>query len=301
LSLEGAIATSLQLPAILVSNLSHKASHAYKTYEIPKRSGGVRTIHHPSRELKALQRWLLRRLVETWKVHDAAYAYRQGRNVFQHASVHQDSSFLLRIDLAEFFPSITAADVYVYLSTKPPGTQAWNRDDTELFVNLVTRHGRLTIGAPTSPALSNALCWELDVELAKLGNAIGAKYTRYADDMYFSTAQPNILTSVPDAVDGILNALSCPRALRRNPGKTQHSSKRRRRRVTGLVLSSDGRAVVGRCRKREVRALVHQLDTLPPEAKQRLRGLISHIRSIEPEFVNALILKYGATRLQGLT
>lgn len=295
--LDEQMASALQLPVQFINGLANKASHAYKTYSIQKKSGGLRTIHHPSRELKALQRWLLANLVATWPVHDSAYAYRSSRNIRDHAAVHEGSSFLLRIDLVEFFPSITKDDLTKYLGRRPSGTVNWTEADQELFTSIVCRHDRLTIGAPSSPAISNALCWDLDIELSALAEKSGAAYTRYADDIFFSTSQPGVLASVPAAVDQILAKLSCPAMLKRNMSKTFHSSKRNRRRVTGIVLSSDGRAVVGRHRKRKVRAMIHRFEQLTLEEQEHLRGLVSYVRGFDPDFVNALVLKYGVAKV----
>lgn len=297
MSLADELAVSLQLPVQLVLGLAHKATHSYKTYEIPKKSGGTRTIHHPSRELKALQRWMLRKVVWQWKVHDAAFAYKLGRNIYQHAQAHEKSRYLLRLDLSEFFPSIKFNDILAYLDQRPPGTEQWDGDDRVLFALVISRHGELTIGAPTSPSVSNALCWELDSQLARFAHEEGLIYTRYADDLFFSSQVPNKLGSVPSFVDGVLNELRCPSGLRRNIAKTRHSSKRGRRMVTGIVLSSDGHAVLGRARRREIRGLVHQFESLLPEGRERLKGLLAFARSIEPEFINSLVLKYGSTRI----
>lgn len=98
------MSSELSLPAGYVARLIRTASHQYKRYEIPKRGGGMREIFHPSRRLKALQRWLLANVVESWPVHGAAMAYIPGVSIMDNARVHAESKYLLRMDLEKFFP-----------------------------------------------------------------------------------------------------------------------------------------------------------------------------------------------------
>jgi len=291
------MSSGLKLPVRFVEGTARRASYAYKVYEIRKRDGGSRQVAHPARPLKALQRWLLRNVIERWPVHDAAYGYVAGRNIHQHAARHAASGYLLRIDFASFFPSITARDIDTFLATQPPGTTDWTDDDRRIFVQLVCKSGALTIGAPTSPALSNALCFQLDRLCTALAADKGLVYTRYADDLFFSTTTPDVLKSVPKALDDILSKLDTPSRLTINSKKERHSSRRGRRQVTGIVLSSDGRAVLGRGRKRYIRRQIHRIDSLQPAERASLRGLIAFATDVEPQFINALILKYGRKRV----
>jgi Reverse transcriptase (RNA-dependent DNA polymerase) len=291
------MANSLGLPERVIQAFANKANHAYKTYFIDKRGGGFREIHHPSKELKALQRWLLHNVIMQWPVHSKAAAYRPNLGIANNAQEHVHSRYLLRMDFQDFFPSITEHDVRTYLERSDGGTKRWDSTDLDLFVALVCRHGCLTIGAPTSPALSNALCFELDRQLDLAANAREVTYTRYADDLFFSTTKTDILKSVPEVVVSILATLDLPAALLIRESKTRHSSKRGRRQVTGLVLRSDDVIGIGRKRKRYIRGLIHKFDLLSPSERRRLSGLLAFARSIEPDFINALIMKFGPERI----
>jgi RNA-directed DNA polymerase len=176
------MANQLGLPATYITNLARGASYEYKQYPIAKRPGGHRLIHHPSQRLKALQRWLLINVIEHLPVHACATAYRKGRSIFDNAGIHASSRYLLRMDLTNFFPSITDADLRKYITQHSRLFGEWTADDIESFCALVCRYGVLTIGAPTSPALSNAICHDLDVSLQAISDARGIAYTRYADD-----------------------------------------------------------------------------------------------------------------------
>lgn len=283
----------LFLPANHIAQLAKTASHQYKIYKINKHGGDTRTIEHPSRRLKTLQKWLLTNVIETWPVHDAATAYRKGTSILNNAQLHVGNAYLLRMDLKEFFPSLRSDDLRTYKDRRPSLFQNWTHDDFTWFLSLVCRFNRLTIGAPTSPAISNALCFDLDVKLDSIGQLLGVTYTRYADDMFFSTNEKNVLTKIEQQIKTALAGLNIPRGLSLNEHKTRHSSKKGARRVTGIILGSDGKTHVGRKLKRQVRSQVHKLDYLSPDERSRLAGVISYIIGFDPEFLNVLINKYG--------
>src|SRR6266568_8997046 len=96
----------LALSVSFLLKLAATASYRYKEYTIPKRTVGRRTIHHPARELKLVQRWLLRNVLNKLPVHAAATAYREGSNIRLNAETHVTNSYILRVDFQDFFPSL---------------------------------------------------------------------------------------------------------------------------------------------------------------------------------------------------
>ena len=292
--LQALMAHSLSLTPGYVGRLANTASYRYKHFTIPKARGGRRDIFHPARPLKALQRWLQSEIISKLPVHDAAAAYRKGRNIADHARIHLKSRYLLRVDLTSFFESITAEDISAYINSHGSHLPAgWTNADTQLFVAIVCMNGRLTIGAVTSPGISNALCFVLDERLARWCAETDITYTRYADDMFFSTSVPDLLGNVPALVEETLGSVPYPASLHINYSKTRHSSLKRRRRVTGLVLSAQGRLCLGRGLKRRIRSQIHRLDTLDTRERTQLAGLLAHVKDLEPAFFNRLVLKYG--------
>ena len=287
------ICNELSLPSSYVRRLVLSASHQYKRYEIPKKAGGTRTILHPSKRLKALQRWLLANIIEVWPVHPAAMAYRKGLTILDNAKVHAKSKYLLRMDLQNFFPSLKVQDMREYSKKRPGLFVGWTSEDFESFCRLVFREGQLTIGAPTSPAVSNALCFDLDVAISALCQSHGVAYTRYADDFFFSNSEKGVLVQVQSEVETLVASFQIPVGLQINKAKTRHSSKRKSRRVTGIVIGSDEAAHVSRHTKRKVRSQVHRLEILSPKERASLAGMISYITGFEPDFMNVLIMKYG--------
>jgi RNA-directed DNA polymerase len=295
------MSTELSVPLKYVERVVNSASHQYKGYTIPKRNGGERLILHPSRRLKALQRWLLSNVIESWPVHQAAMAYRSQRSIFDNAKAHAKSNYLLRMDMENFFPSITSQDMFAFMAKRPTLFEGWTAEDQDGFCRLIFRKGRLTIGAPTSPAISNAICLDLDSALSGISIRHGVVYTRYADDLFFSSGTKQVLYGVEADVKVAVTSLQIPRELRINAAKTKHSSKRGTRRVTGIVLGSDGVPYVSRETKRYIRSLVNQVDRLNEPERPKLAGLIAYVTGFEPDFMNRLILKYGPEKVERAT
>jgi RNA-directed DNA polymerase len=287
------MAKALGLPQSHVEGLAHAASHSYKQYTIKKVAGGTRTIHHPSKALKSLQRWLNAEVVSSWPLHSSAMAYRKGKSILDNAAAHRHSNYLLRMDFSDFFGSIKDTDVDKYIWTRPMQFTTWSQEDIEIFKKIVFRYGSLTIGAPTSPSVANALCFDMDAQLFDACSKLEVIYTRYADDLFFSTTHPDILGKLEDEVSSIVAVLTLPSGLSLNVGKTRHSSRKGARRVTGIVLGSDGETYIGRDLKRRIRAMLHKYATLTVEDRERLKGLLGYATGLDPDFKNSLITKYG--------
>jgi RNA-directed DNA polymerase len=285
----------LALSVSYLQKLADTASHRYKEYSIPKKTDGMRTIHHPARELKLLQRWLLRNVLSELPIHGAATAYREGSSTKLNADMHVSHNYLLRIDFQDFFPSLTSEDILTLLRANQTllAKGQMTETDIDFITQIVCRFGSLTIGAPTSPSLSNAIMFAFDDTWWRAARDRDVTYTRYADDLYFSTNQPNVLRDMLDGVRQHLMAQRAP-ALRINDKKTVFSSRKRRRLTAGLVLTSDLRISVGRHKKRMLKSWVKKLKDKELDSLQvaSLKGWIAHLRSVEPDFVIALERKY---------
>lgn len=291
-----AISAELGLDLGYIERIARTASHHYKHYTIDKRSGGTRDIYHPSRELKSLQRWILKRIIRTdsFPVHESVFAYERGMSIVKHARAHANSRFLLRMDFINFFESIEADDIEILIDDSRARLQPdWTSDDTELFCSIVCRRGRLTMGAVTSPSLSNRVCIRLDGKLKDLASEHDSCYTRYADDMYFSSNLPDRLGLIEKRIPDIVAGLSLPQNLRLNLDKTRHTSRKQRRVVTGVVITCNGDVSLGRPLKRKIRHFAFRWDELTSKERAWLSGMLAYGRQVEPDFINRLFLKYG--------
>ena len=289
------LSNKLLLESSYVEKLAQTASQRYKTYPIPKKSGGVRSIYHPAKELKALQKVIYEDLLMKLPLHQCAYAYKKKVNLHDHAKVHSGAKFLLRMDFKNFFESISADDIRTFINANSTLLlDEWSEDDTELLTKIVCRHSSLTIGSVTSPHLSNSICYSLDEQLNSISLIDEVKYTRYADDLYFSTSKPDVLPKIQKSVLKIVKQLQLPKAIKINYSKTHHSSSKNKMAVTGLVLTNDGQISIGKKKKSEIKSMVYGWDKLDKEKQKYLVGYLSFCSSVEPAFINTLCRKYGA-------
>ncbi len=280
-----------------IRSLVATAQFRYKVYPIPKRQPGqFRLIAQPTPEVKLLQRWLISAVFSVLPIHRAAKAYRDKTSIADHATVHAGNRFLLKMDFKDFFHSIVASDVERLLLEKGK----YSLEEASLIAQIVCwrnkRQGTLclSIGAPSSPILSNILMYEFDKRISTICRAKKVKYTRYADDLAFSTSRKNVLADLEADVESVCRQINFPQ-LTINRDKTVSTSKKFRRVLAGLVLTTAGEVSLGREKKRALRAEVHRYTngTLAPEAIGALRGRLAFAWSVEPDYVRSLLRKYG--------
>jgi hypothetical protein len=265
----------------------------YVEFEIDKATGGKRRIAAPRAALKRVQRIILARILAKIPVHDACHGFVAKRSVVTNAEPHQRAAVVIKMDLRDFFPSVhyrrvaglfrslgyseflagTLAGLTTHRPVLPDGTVVWP--------------GALPQGAPTSPAIANLVARSLDRRLAGLAERVGARYTRYADDLTFSFAET---PEIPigrfcwwvDQIcqqEGFVENVAKRRILRR--GNQQ--------RVTGVVVNSG--LFVPREARRRFRAILHNCrkNGLAAEARGRedfadyLRGFAAYVNMVQPE------------------
>lgn len=278
--------------------VANSATPRYFETKIKKKDGTDRKIYQPARELKAIQRVIHDGILNRLPIHPAAHAYRKGINLKHHVVIHQNNNFLARFDFRNFFPSIDKSDITKFVNSNSKTIHTdWCLKDTELLVKLVCYKGALVIGAATSPILSNCICYQLDKRIMQVSLEADVTYSRYADDMYFSTNEPNILFDFSSKLVNIIRELDYPKNLWLNKKKTIHTSKKRLRRITGLVLTPDGNVSIGRRKKRELRSKIFQWNSLSEKEKLSLKGMLAYISSVEPDLINRLCRKFGSKKV----
>lgn len=287
--------------------LIRSAPYRYKVYQIPKREAGkMRTIAQPAREIKPLQYWVMHHVLDVYPVHDAAKAYRKGGCILANAYPHATNRFLLKMDFRDFFPSIKSVDFKRFLREHAEGGQ-WTEDEVDYLSRILfwksDRKGdlRLSIGAPSSPMLSNILLYRFDEEVSAMCAKFDVTYTRYADDLSFSTNRFGILKRIERNIPEICTRLEYPRLLV-NRKKTVHVSKKAARRVTGLILTNEGNVSIGREKKRLIRAQLHSYTKSLLDAKgmKSLAGIVAYVNSVEPLFLKRLAEMYGHDAIERL-
>lgn len=266
--------------------LSHKEK-AYSTFNVPKKNGNLREINAPSKKMKHTQRWILDNILHKLNVGYFSHGFVPGRSIVTNASSHVNQDLVLEIDIKDFFPSVQFGSVYyVFKSAGYSKKVAW------LLADLCTYHWKLPQGAPTSPTLANLATLNLDDKIAKYCARRNFRYSRYADDITISGSfdlpihKKKIIEIIED--DGF--------AINKN--KTRMFSKSSSQKVTGLIVND--KVSIGRKRKKNIRAIVHNILKNGPEKENRkndpffrekLFGHLGHANSVEPEFANPLISK----------
>jgi RNA-directed DNA polymerase len=268
----------------------------YVIFSIPKRSGGKRLIMAPKRRLKAIQRKLLALLVEKLPVGDQAHAFRRGHNIRTGAEPHVGKRLVLKLDLKDFFPSVTFARVrglliaygysYPVASTLSVLMTEAERQPVEVDGNIFhvpigERH--CVQGAPTSPGLCNALLLRLDHRLAGLAKRRGLAYTRYADDLSFSGEMDR---KAAHKVRSVVGQIVTEEGFTINADKTRLMGQGSRQSVTGVVVNKN--LGLSRQERRRLRAMAHQLSCQEDGAEKpglfaRLEGKVAYLCMLNPQ------------------
>ena len=162
--------------------IGNNVENNYKVYKIKKRSHGYRTIYEPNKTLKYIQRQILNNILNNKSISKYATAYHKGISLRDNAIPHINKDIVLKLDIKNFFESISFGDVYnacfsMDSFSKPVGM---------LLTYLCTYSDHLTQGSPTSSYISNLVMKEFDEELGSWCEENNISYTRYSDDMTFS-------------------------------------------------------------------------------------------------------------------
>jgi RNA-directed DNA polymerase len=288
----------------------------YTRRVVPKRSGnGARVILAPKRELKALQRKVLEELVARVPVALSVHGFVKGRSTVTNARQHVGKQIVLKLDLKDFFPSVTFPRVrgqfialgysFSVASTLALLCTEYDReeyvyDGTRYFVSIGPRH--LVQGAPTSPALANLVAWRLDRRLGGLATKHGFTYTRYADDLTFSG---NDVADV-HLVRGVAQRIIRAENFAPNTTKTRLARQSARQMVTGIVVNET--IAVPRRTRRRLRAIMHNAQATGlaaqnrdhrPGFEQYLEGMIAYIHAVNPQHAAALRAQLDALATAG--
>lgn len=303
-----AISDYLGVDSDVVSNIVEKAPENYRRYKIAKASGGFRWIYHPAKETKAAQVAAVNLLDYGLLISSSAYGYVRGlkRPLYRNAEMHKDKKFLLKLDFNNFFPSIMPKDFVGICSGKLRfGGALLVEEDFEFLTKLffvfnsnMRLQWFLGIGAPSSPFVSNWVMSDLDRNISSLAERFGVVYTRYADDLCFSSDNKDVLLSFETKVKTLVIQTDSPR-LSFNDKKRRFASKNTKRRICGLTLTHLGEVKLPRDFKRKVRTLIYKYKKkeLDEDSVQVLGGYLGYIKDSDPEYLNNLSIKFGANAI----
>ena len=223
--------------------------------------GGTRCISAPEIRLRNIQRKLLYILEDVYEPKICAYGFISGKSICDNADKHLKKNQVLNIDLKDYFTQINFGRVRGMLLKKP--YEIGNEAATTL-AQIMCYKGKLPQGAPTSPIVANMICAPMDNHFMKLAKEYHMQYTRYADDITFSTKNvfpANIVyldNSIPQIGSKVLKILSRD-GFEINGEKIHLRSKNERQEVTGLIVNK--KTNVRREYIKEIRAILHNYET----------------------------------------
>jgi RNA-directed DNA polymerase len=285
----------------------------YRYRWVSKRHGGLRLLEAPKPRTKAIQRRILDAILSRVPPHDSAHGFRRGRSAVTHASHHVGKASVVRIDLQDFFLSVSAARVAaVFRAAGYPEDVAWSlallctnvappsrgavvldrlASHAEVAslrrAEMLARTRHLPQGAPTSPALANLCAYGLDVRLSAFATSIDVTYTRYADDLVFS-GDANLARRAP-RLEAMVGAIVLDEGFVVNHRKTRVMRAGVRQLVTGVVVNQ--RLNPARDSFDRLKATLHNCVRRGPVSEDRekrpdfrahLAGRVAQMASVNP-------------------
>jgi len=279
------------------SGVSH-----YVRFSVPKKSGGTRMLSSPHKTLATAQEWILTNILEKAVVHRQAHGFVQTRSTVTNAQRHTGQKILVNTDLKDFFPTITfrrVAGIFRQLGYSPAVATVLGLLCTDTPRRQVIYAGKpfhvatgqrgLPQGACTSPMLSNLASRRLDSRLNGIAAKLGWQYTRYADDLSFSSSADGAAEKIGYVLARIRH-ISQDEGFAVNEAKTRVARQSTRQLVTGVVVNQ--RPGVERKKVRRIRAILHRAKREGLAAQNRekiphfeawLSGMISYIHMVNPK------------------
>jgi retron-type reverse transcriptase len=241
------------LASLINANVSH-----YREFVIPKRRGGQRIISAPYPTLLDCQQWIYQHILSKVPIHPSAHGFAARKSIITNAQVHVGKKYFLKIDIKDFFPSITINQVITVFKNL-----GYTHKVSFYLASICCYEKVLPQGAPTSPMLSNIIANSMDNRLARLARKFKLSYTRYADDLAFSGN--SITVKHLHYITGIIQ--ECGFTV--NPSKTILQQKKNKRILTGISIA-EGKIKIPREYKRKLKMEIHCI---------RKYGIVMHIRN----------------------
>lgn len=241
----------------------------YYRFRIKKRNGGFRDIISPKKQLKSIQKIIFNEILKKIKVSNFAYGFREGFSIVSNAINHLNSKIIYKVDLKDFFPSIKFSRVLnIFKKVGYSGqtstiltmlcTYSERKNNGKELIAL-KKERCLPQGACTSPIISNIVCYELDIKLNNIAKNYGFTYSRYADDLTFSSSRINYISQI---FTRKINQCIIKMGFKANKSKIRKSKNYKRQIVTGIIVNNKETA-------------------LPKEWIKNLRSALYHLKNSE--------------------
>jgi len=272
-------------------------SALYKTFQIPKRSGGMREICAPESILKDMQEEILKTFTKTLKFlpHNAAHGFTKKRNCKTSLDVHRQnkSRWFLKLDIKDFFPNTTEEILCKAIKTVYPFCLLTD-EGINMLIKICTLDGATPQGAPTSPMLTNMVMVAKDIAITRYCREHNMVYTRYADDILISSKVDFDWKEVQECVSHLIGNYTVKEE------KTRYGSFNGRNWNLGLMYNNDYKITVGHKKKQLVKNLVHNYMTKEDqhtfENWYKLIGIVGYCNYIEPQYFTKYLEQLKAAK-----
>jgi RNA-directed DNA polymerase len=283
-------------------------SKRYLSFEIPKKSGDFRTISAPATALKIIQSKLSQVLFAVYEPKASVHGYTLGRNIVTNAKAHLRQKYVLNVDLKDFFPSINFGRVRGMFLARPYNL---TKEIATILAQICCWNNQLPQGAPTSPIISNMICARMDSQLLRLAQKHRCIYTRYADDITFSSSVSQFPASIA-RVEEVAGQIEIGHELGQiirgngfevNQTKIRLQTKYQRQEVTGLTVNGRTTNRTPNVRRRyikQIRAMLHAWQVYGIDnAEKEFREKYNH-KHCRPEAPAPLFKKVVAGKIEFL-
>ena len=253
--------------------LTKKKQLFYHQVMIPKKNGKYRVLHIPSFSMKVIQRWIYEEILKKIVISEASMAFVPNRNgILDSSKKHCKNLYLLEMDIHDFFGSIKRKKVWSVFNNS-----GYNDQVATLLTEICTYNNCLPQGAVTSPCLANIVCHNMDSRIMGICSRRGIAYSRYADDLCFSSDNKLALMKIRAIIQKIVEE----EGFLLNEEKTRFLSETGRKEVLGITVNQ-GEIHVSKEYKRIIRSKIYNsIMEKNYTDNNRIRGMISFVSTIE--------------------
>ena len=274
------LASVLSLSKTQLYVLVNVKDQCYSQVDIPKKDGSFRTLNVPSYSLKIVQKWIYEEILKHISPSDYSRAFiPKKEGLLDTIDDHINQSYILSMDLHDFFNCIKTKRVFCFFLSL-----GYNVEISNLLTELCTYNDALPQGAVTSPYLSNLLCYRFDSRLSGLCKKRGITYSRYADDLYFSSNNKVQLLKIINIVSNIAKN----EGFEVNNKKTRFYSNNHKKLILGVGVN-DSQRRVSKEYKRLIRAEIFNCMTSGDYSnKYHIIGKINYVNYIEKDYIDRI-------------
>jgi len=245
----------------------------YVKYQLPKKTIGYRTIRVPSRQLKGIQSWILRNILDHLCAHPASKGFDKGLSIKNNAQPHIGATHLVKLDMENFFGTVTASQIYTIFRSI-----GYSSNIASKLTSLCSCDGFLPQGSPASPKLANLVCHRLDGRIQGYISKSGLNYTRYADDITISGFSSRKVYLASLVAKKVIES----EQFSVNTSKTFFVGPNRRKKVTGLIVGTS-KVGIGRNEYRNMRLSLYRLLWGKQSDYKYIIGKLNWIKDVDQD------------------